>query len=80
MCPVAVNCLDEPGAGGLGSPAGEAAWEHDSMDMAVATLNIAHYKQLLVTETDAAKREAIASRLVEEEAKLAKILKERKPI
>ncbi len=32
------------------------------MDMAVATLNIVHYKQLLVTETDMAKRETIAGR------------------
>ena len=48
------------------------------MDMAVATLNIAHFKQLLVTEIDAAKRKTIADRLVEEKAKLAKLLKERK--
>ena len=59
---------------------GKAAWEHDSMDMAVAKLNIAHYKLLLVTETDAAKRDVIAGLLSEEEVKLAKILKERKPI
>ena len=50
------------------------------MDMAVAKLNIAHYKLLLVTETDAAKREVLARLLSEEEVKLAKILKERKPI
>ena len=50
------------------------------MDLGVAKLNIAHYKLLLVTETDAAKREVIAGLLTDEEAKLAKILKERKPI
>jgi hypothetical protein len=46
--------------------------------MAVATLNIAHYKQLLVTETDMAKRETIAGLLAKVEAGLAKLLKVRK--
>jgi len=50
------------------------------MDLGVAKLNIAHFKQLLVTETDAAKREVIAGLLSEEEVKLAKILKVRNPI
>lgn len=49
-----------------------------SMDVAVAKLNIAHYKLLLVTETDMAKRETIAGLLAKEEAGLAKLLKERK--
>jgi hypothetical protein len=48
------------------------------MDKSVAKLNIEHYKWLLASETDAAKRESIARPLaeVEEEAKLAKISKE----
>ncbi len=50
------------------------------MDKAVAKLNIEHYKKLLASETDAAKREAIARLLAEEEAKLAKIPKERNRI
>ena len=50
------------------------------MDKAVAKLNIEHYKLLLVTETDAAKREIIEGLLAEEEAKLAAIWKKRKPI
>ncbi len=49
------------------------------MDKTVANLNIKHYKRLLGCETDAAKRESIARLLAEEEAKLAKISKERKP-
>jgi hypothetical protein len=48
------------------------------MDKAVATLNIEHYKRLLASETDAAKRESIARLLAEEEAKLAIIRKEPK--
>jgi hypothetical protein len=46
------------------------------MDKSVAKLNIEHYKRLLASETDAAKRESIARLLGEEEAKLAKISKE----
>jgi hypothetical protein len=49
------------------------------MDKSVAKLNIEHYKRLLASETDATKRESIARLLAEEEAKLAKISKERKP-
>ena len=37
------------------------------MDIAVVKLNIAHFKLLLLTETDAAKREVIAELLSEEE-------------
>jgi hypothetical protein len=37
----------------------------------VAQLNIAHYKRLLATETDQAKRELLVRLLKEEEAKLA---------
>jgi hypothetical protein len=48
------------------------------MDETVAKLNIEHYKRLLASETDAAKRESIARLLAEEEAKLASIPKERK--
>ena len=49
------------------------------MARTVAKLNIEHYKALLASETDATKRESIARLLAEEEAKLAKIVKERKP-
>ena len=48
------------------------------MDKVVATLNIKHYKKLLASETDAAKRESIARLLAAEEATLAKISKEQK--
>jgi len=50
------------------------------MDESVAKLNIEYYKRLLASEADAAKRNSIASLLAEEEAKLAKIPKERKRI
>ncbi len=46
------------------------------MDETVAKLNIEHYKKRLASETDATKRELITRLLAEEEAKLAKILKE----
>ena len=49
------------------------------MDKSIAKLNIEHYKKMLACETDATKREIIARLLAEEEAKLAKIVKERKP-
>ena len=49
------------------------------MDESIAKLNIEHYKKSLTSETDATKRESIGRLLAEEEAKLAKILKERKP-
>ena len=41
------------------------------MDEAVARLNIKHYRKLLTTETDKAKRETLLQLLTEEEAKLA---------
>jgi hypothetical protein len=41
------------------------------MDKTVADLNIAHFKKLLVVETDPAKRQTIERLLAEEEAKLA---------
>ncbi len=43
------------------------------MDKTVADLNIAHFRKLLSTEIDPAKRETIARLLAEEEAKLARI-------
>jgi hypothetical protein len=49
------------------------------MDKKVAKLDIEHYTKLLASEIDATKRESIARLLAEEEAKLAKISKERKP-
>jgi hypothetical protein len=50
------------------------------MDEKVAKLNIEHYKRLLASETDEAKRESIARLVAEEEANLAKSPKERRPI
>ncbi|MGA8650863.1 MAG: hypothetical protein WB677_09600 [Xanthobacteraceae bacterium] len=50
------------------------------MSVAVRTiieLNIKHYRDLLRSETDAAKRQAIAKLLAEEEAKLAKLAAEK---
>ncbi len=44
------------------------------MDKAVAHLNIEHYRKLLVTETDQAKRETLHRLLAEEEAKLAALM------
>ncbi len=41
------------------------------MDRAVARLNIEHYRRLLATETDEAKRLTILRLLAQEEAKLA---------
>jgi hypothetical protein len=41
------------------------------MDKTVADLNIAHFRKLLETETDPAKRETIQRLLAQEEAKLA---------
>ena len=58
--------------------AAATAWKHHSMDETVAKLNIEHFKKSLASETDATKRELITRLLGEEEAKLAKILKERK--
>ena len=44
----------------------------------VAKLNIEHYKRLLASETDEAKRELIARLLAAEEVKLAKISEKQK--
>jgi hypothetical protein len=41
------------------------------MDRFVATLNIEHFRQLLASETDEAKRQRLKMLLAEEEAKLA---------
>ena len=41
------------------------------MDRTVADLNITHFKKMLATETDPAKRQMIERLLAEEEAKLA---------
>jgi len=40
------------------------------MDRAVARLNIEHYRRLLATETDEARRQTLLRLLAEEEAKL----------
>ncbi|MGA8615915.1 MAG: hypothetical protein WB760_30370 [Xanthobacteraceae bacterium] len=42
---------------------------------AIIELNIKHYRQLLKSETDTAKRQTIAKLLDEEHAKLAKLEK-----
>lgn len=43
------------------------------MDKSVADLNIAHFKKLLETETDANKRKTLMQLLAEEEAKLVSL-------
>ena len=48
--------------------------ETPAIDKAVAQLNIEHYRKLLSTETDPAKRATLRRLLVEEEAKLAALL------
>jgi hypothetical protein len=40
----------------------------------IIELNIRHYRELLKSETDAAKRRTITRLLAEEEAKLAKLI------
>ena len=40
----------------------------------IIELNIKHYRELLKSETDVAKRRTIAQLLAEEEAKLAKLI------
>ena len=47
------------------------------MDVAIAKANIEHFKKLLETETDAAKRDVLERLLAQEEAKLASALKAR---
>jgi hypothetical protein len=42
-----------------------------ALDRTVASLNIAHYKKLLATETDGPRRQLLLRLLAEEEAKLA---------
>lgn len=44
------------------------------MDKFVAKLNIEHFKKLLATETDEAKRQTLLNLLTAEEDKLAKIV------
>ena len=48
------------------------------MDESIAKLNIEHYKNVLASEIDAAKRETVTRLLAAEEATLVKIIKERK--
>jgi hypothetical protein len=48
------------------------------MDKTVADLNIAHFKNLLETETDSVKRQTLQRLLAEEEAKLALALANKK--
>jgi len=45
----------------------------------IIELNIKHYRNLLRSETDAAKRQTIAKLLAEEEVKLARLSVEKKP-
>jgi hypothetical protein len=49
-----------------------------TVDKTVADLNIAHFKKLLSTAVNPAKRETIARLLAEEEAKLARALDPKK--
>ncbi len=49
------------------------------MDNTVADLNIAHFRKLLETETDPAKRQTIERLLAAEEAKLALALGKANP-
>jgi len=49
-------------------------WRFRAVDKAVAHLNIEHYRKLLVTETDQAKRATLHRLLAEEEAKLAALM------
>ena len=44
----------------------------------IIELNIKHYRELLKTESDPSKRRTIAKLLAEEEARLAKLLVEKK--
>jgi hypothetical protein len=46
------------------------------VDKTIAKLNIEHYRRLLSDETDAAKRQTLQRLLVEEEKKLAQIVKQ----
>jgi hypothetical protein len=46
--------------------------------MNIARLNVEHYRRLLATETDSAKRAMIEKLLAEEEAKLRSLEDERK--
>ena len=48
-----------------------------AMDRTVADLNIAHFKKLLESETDPAKRQIVERLLAEEQTKLARSLAER---
>ncbi len=52
----------------------KAGWRMDS-ERTIIELNIRHYRGLLTTETDRAKRRTIATLLAEEEAKLANLNK-----
>ena len=44
----------------------------------IIELNIKHYRDLLRTQTDPSKRQVIAKLLAEEEAKLAKLLTDKR--
>ena len=44
----------------------------------IIELNIKHYRDLMRSETDVSKRQTIAKLLAEEEAKLAKLLSEKR--
>lgn len=48
------------------------------MDRSVARLNIAHYRRLLATETDAQRRQRLQQLLAEETARLADKTSEQK--
>jgi hypothetical protein len=52
--------------------------EEATVDKSVADLNIAHFKKLLSTEADPARRQTIARLLAQEEAKLAGVVAPKK--
>jgi hypothetical protein len=60
---------------GLTSSNGDSLpfWEDNQVDQTIARLNIEHFRRLLKTETDPAKRATITRLLADEEAKLRSI-------
>jgi hypothetical protein len=44
-----------------------------ALDRTVAKLNVEHYRRLLATETDEARRQVLLTLLAEEESKLAQV-------
>jgi hypothetical protein len=53
----------------------ETSVAEGTVDKTIAQLNIEHYRRLLSSETDEAKRQTLQRLLAEEEEKLAQIMK-----